>query len=147
MGAEKQRQLEAIELEIARGAQAQQGAGDLLAQLHYGDCRIGIVTRNSYENTLVTLQAAGLAEYFDRQTIISRACAQPKPHPDGIHRLLSRWTGHVAHCVMVGDYLFDMQCGREAGVTTVYLDQAGEDLWSDYADLVVRSLEQLQAYL
>ena len=144
---EKLLRLESIELEIALEAEAQVGACSLLSQLSERGLKVGILTRNSFQNTMATLNAAGLDVFFEQTAIISRECAPPKPSPEGIFQLLTRWSGDRSQAVMVGDYLFDMQCGREAGVTTVCLDQADDGLWHEHADLVVTSLVQLQRYL
>ena len=41
---------------------------------------------------------------------------------------------------MVGDYLFDMVAGREAGVMTVGFNGDGHFQWKDYSDYCVASL-------
>jgi phosphoglycolate phosphatase-like HAD superfamily hydrolase len=54
--------------------------------------------------------------------------------------LLSLWRGRVHEAVMVGDYLYDMQAGREAGVVTVGFDGHGDFRWKDYADYCITDL-------
>jgi phosphoglycolate phosphatase-like HAD superfamily hydrolase len=44
---------------------------------------------------------------------------------------------------MVGDYLFDLEAGKNAGVATVHLDVDGEFLWPEYSDYTVTSLKPL----
>jgi len=48
---------------------------------------------------------------------------------------------------MVGDYLFDLQAGRNAGTATVHMDVSGEFLWPELTTLGVRSLPELQRHL
>jgi phosphoglycolate phosphatase-like HAD superfamily hydrolase len=45
---------------------------------------------------------------------------------------------------MVGDYLFDLVAGREAGVATVYFDPGGEFEWAASADVSIASLTELR---
>jgi phosphoglycolate phosphatase-like HAD superfamily hydrolase len=45
---------------------------------------------------------------------------------------------------MVGDYLFDMLAGREAGVMTVLFDPGGEFEWGAHADVSVQRLDELR---
>ena len=44
---------------------------------------------------------------------------------------------------MVGDYLFDLEAGRQAGTATVYVDVSGHNHWPEQADLRVQSLSEL----
>ncbi|MCP3871159.1 MAG: HAD family hydrolase [Gammaproteobacteria bacterium] len=139
----RMRQLDAIELDLAASARAQEGAGELLEQLCRQAFHLGILTRNARGSAMKTLASCGLDKFFSDEDVISRGCVRPKPDPDGIHRLLNRWQGHPDQTVMIGDFLFDVQCGRNAGTTTVYFDPQGDNLWNEYADLVVSSLKEL----
>ncbi|SOC42619.1 HAD family hydrolase [Ureibacillus acetophenoni] len=42
-----------------------------------------------------------------------------KPHPDGILKIVERYSLDVNDCVMVGDAIFDIQMGKSAGCKTV----------------------------
>jgi phosphoglycolate phosphatase-like HAD superfamily hydrolase len=44
---------------------------------------------------------------------------------------------------MVGDYLFDLVAGRQAGVATVYVDVVGDGQWINQADFRVNNLSEL----
>ena len=45
---------------------------------------------------------------------------------------------------MVGDYLFDLQCARTAGTTSVLLRNHGKnEKFSDHADFTVEKFEQI----
>ncbi|MFM7734354.1 MAG: HAD family hydrolase [Alphaproteobacteria bacterium] len=137
--------LDAIELEIAREARPADGASDLLSRLRSAGVDLGIATRNSRENALETLRAAGLDGFFPREAILGRDEAPPKPRPDAILRLLASWRGASEAAVMVGDYLFDLEAGREAGAVTVYVDPSGLFPFARLADLQVRSLADVAA--
>lgn len=143
--ADKRRQLDALELDIASLAVAQPGAEHLLATLRDRGARVGILTRNGKAIAHATLAACGLADYFEDAAIISRDCCEPKPHPAGIRRLLHYWRGDRQSTVMVGDFRFDLEAGRAAGVTTVHLDVDGEFDFPWCTDIPVTSLEQLAA--
>jgi phosphoglycolate phosphatase-like HAD superfamily hydrolase len=47
---------------------------------------------------------------------------RPSPHPGGLLKLAQAWNVPASEMVMVGDYRFDLDCGRAAGAT----DGAGE---------------------
>ncbi|MBX2882953.1 MAG: HAD family hydrolase [Granulosicoccus sp.] len=144
---EKHRQLDEMELRMASDAVAQPGSRALLSHLSAAGAQLGIVTRNGREIADVTLEAAGLSEFFTVDTIVSRDCCAPKPDPAGVELLLNRWSANAAQSVMVGDYLFDLQAGRAAGLTTVQLDTSGEFAWPDITDVCVQSLPELHALL
>jgi HAD superfamily hydrolase (TIGR01509 family) len=145
--AQLHQQLDALELDIAHRATAQVGARDLLIKLRSRGDRIGILTRNSKPNAQATLATCGLAEFFPAEVILSRHCCPPKPSPDGIWQLLSGWSASPDRSVMVGDYLFDLEAGRRAGIATVYLDPTGEFPWQDRADLPITTLAEITAML
>lgn len=42
-----------------------------------------------------------------------------KPHPDGIFKIVERFSLNVTDCIMVGDAIFDIQMGKAAGCQTV----------------------------
>jgi phosphoglycolate phosphatase-like HAD superfamily hydrolase len=48
---------------------------------------------------------------------------------------------------MVGDYLYDLEAGRGAGVATVHLDTRGDVDWSRYTDVRVENLGEIIRYL
>ncbi len=137
--------LQAIELEIAQVSEAAAGAHELLQHLTAQGTRLGILTRNSALNTEVTLQAAGLADYFEAADLVSRDCAPPKPHPAGIQRLLAQWQAEPQEAVMVGDFIYDLQAGRAAGTATLYIDPSAGFPEREHADYCVTSLAELLA--
>jgi HAD superfamily hydrolase (TIGR01509 family) len=139
--------LDALELELARRARPAPGAAALLALLRARGARLGILTRNSNESALVTLEAAGLGAYFAADDVVARDHAPPKPRPDGIHRLLARWNAPPGEAVIVGDYRFDLEAGRAAGIATVYVDLDGSRAFAAHADLCVSELGEIASAL
>jgi len=135
--------LDAIELDLARGAQPAAGAAELLQGLEERGARCGIVTRNSLENARETLRAAGLEHFFSQSAIIGRDEAAPKPDPHGIQTLLDQWGAGAHDAVMVGDHRFDLQAGRAAGVVTVYVDGSESYQYAEHADHRVASLRSV----
>lgn len=117
---------------LAEAATAAAGAVALVRALHMRGCRLGILTRNARELASVTLAAIGLADVFDEADILGRDEAAPKPAPDGLHDFASRWAVSPAEMVMVGDYLFDLECGRAAGTHTLLVNCVG-DGWPSLA--------------
>ena len=139
------RRLAEIEREYALHARPLPGAHALLTSLVERSARLGILTRNSHANALQTLAVCDLAKFFDPAHVLGRDEAAPKPDPDGIRKLLAAWGAAPATAVMVGDFRYDLEAGRRAGVTTLYYDAAGQDLWTAGADFRVQSHAELLA--
>ena len=144
---QKHRELDDMELRMAADATQQPGSIELLDYLQAQGAKLGIVTRNGKQIAHATLDACGLADYFIDNTIVSRDCCTAKPDPAGVNLLLDRWSAQADTAVMVGDYLFDLQAGHAAGVTTVHMDVAGEFAWPQLTDVAVKSLQELTQQL
>ncbi|MBC8259902.1 MAG: HAD family hydrolase [SAR324 cluster bacterium] len=139
--------LQEIEEKLARDASPAPGVKTLLDELQCRDYELGILTLNSRENAWFTLESLGLAQYFKEEAVIGRWCAEPKPSPHGIQKLLTHWKVAAAEALMVGDYLYDLQVGRAAEVLTVHVDPGGVFAWPELADIQVNSLDELVALL
>lgn len=135
--------LDALERELAARAVPAPGAADLLRALEKRGARLGILTRNSASNTRATLEATGLHGFFQPPDVVAREHAPPKPRPDGIHRLLARWNAPPQQALIVGDYRFDLEAGRAAGIATVYFDCDASREFAAHADLHVTRLDQI----
>jgi HAD superfamily hydrolase (TIGR01509 family) len=139
--------LDAIELAIARSSRTQPGALELLSLLHASGARLGILTRNSHANAMETLAQCGLSSFFPAPFVLGREACAPKPSGDGIRKLLQAWDARPEQAVMVGDFLYDLQAGREAGTFTVYFDIGGEGEYAAQADLCVHTFFALRDHL
>lgn len=139
--------LQEIENSLVHRTEAAHGAADLLSTLSQRGARVGVLTRNTRENALRTLSAIGMGEFFREEWVIGRDEAPPKPSPDGIRRLARHWKAEPDDMLMVGDYLYDLQTGRSAGVATVHVDPEGLFRWPALADILVTSLADLAAGL
>lgn len=135
--------LQEIELELAGLTRAASGARALLQQLQDSGIQRGVLTRNTRENALRTLELVGLGGFFDPAHVLGRDEARPKPDPDGIHRLAHIWGIDPGTTVMVGDYQYDLQAGRLAGALTVHVDATRSFRWPELADVSVGTLEEL----
>lgn len=128
------------ETELAAIARPQEDALALLDELKHRGATTGILTRNRRVTAIETLKVTGLSDYFDEGDILGRECAEPKPSPEGLQRLLERWQGSPEQGVMVGDYIHDVRAGRAAGVGTILIERSGPTGWDSEADYVLQSL-------
>ncbi len=140
--------LQEIEAEIARQAQPAPGVYDLLETLTAQGRRLGILTLNSRENAWITLEALDLAHFFEPASVLGRWCLKnPKPAPDGLNHLLQHWQSAPDDAVMVGDFRWDLETGRAAGVATVHIDPSAAFPWPELTDHRFSSLTDLQQQL
>ncbi|MGC6373159.1 HAD family hydrolase [Pseudomonas sp. K2I15] len=123
----------AHERELALGSVAAIGAVELVRELAGRGYRLGILTRNARELAHVTLQAIGLADCFAVEDVLGRDDAPPKPDPGGLLKLAHAWDVAPQEMVMVGDYRFDLDCGRAAGTKTVLVNLP-DNPWPELTD-------------
>ena len=139
--------LNELEFHYAGKASLMQGATELLQNLHDGGRQLAILTRNTMPVVKQTLRACAIDHFFPLEHILDRDACIPKPSPDGIMQLLNFWKAEAEDTVMVGDYLYDLEAGKGAGVATVHLDTRGNVDWSEFTDIRVENLGQIIDYL
>ncbi|WP_426115773.1 HAD family hydrolase [Pseudomonas sp. DSP3-2-2] len=134
------------ERELALGSQAAPGAVELVRDLAGRGFRLGILTRNARELAHVTLEAIGLADCFALEDILGRDEAAHKPDPAGLLHLAHAWQVEPSQMVMVGDYRFDLDCGRAAGTRTILVNLP-ENPWPELADWHAQDCVELRGLL
>ena len=139
--------LNELEFYYAGKASVMQGASELLQKLHENGRQLAILTRNTMPVVKQTLQACKIDHFFPLNHILDRDACMPKPSPDGVRHLLDLWQADADDTVMVGDYLYDLEAGKGAGVATVHLDTRGDVDWSEFTDIRVEELGELIGYL
>lgn len=135
------------ELEIAKDTEPAEGSKMLIKSLSARGCTLGVVTRNLKSLAQVSLDVIGIGGCFKETDIIGRDEAPPKPEPDGLRHLLKSWDVEPDDAVMVGDYLYDLEAGRNAGTGTIHVDPTGLFSWPECTDLAVRDLAVLHGMI
>ncbi len=139
--------LNELEFYYAGKASVMQGAAELLQKLHDDGRQLAILTRNTMPVVKHTLEACRLEHFFPLEHILDRDSCIPKPSPDGVKRLLDFWRAEADDTVMVGDYLYDLEAGKGAGVVTIHVDTRGDADWPKYTDIRVEGLGEITNYL
>ena len=134
------------ERDLAQGSRPAPGAVELVRELAGRGYQLGILTRNARELAHVTLEAIGLADCFAEADVLGRDEAPPKPHPGGLLKLAEAWDISPSRMVMVGDYRFDLDCGRAAGTRTVLVNLP-DNPWPELTDWHARDCAQLRDLL
>ena len=132
--------LEDHERRAAYGSILQQGAAETLAELRRRGYRLAILTRNARRWVQVVLEKHGLVV----DALRCRDDGAIKPSTEPVKALCDGLGCRTAESWMVGDHLFDIRSGREAGCTTVLMlgDRPAPD-YAGQADHVIRRLCQL----
>lgn len=128
---EKLQKLEVLELAAAKDAVVFPGVLDLLKELAVRKIHSGILTRNCRLATHHVIRSLEL----NITMTITREDAPPKPDPTGINNFLNHWNLKSHELLFVGDFGFDIECGKKAGVKTALFTNGQEPAgnWSpDY---------------
>ena len=64
--------------------------------------------------------------------------AAPKPDPAGVQLIAERWGLPSHEIIVIGDYLFDLQAGRRAGMRSVLFAPGECPPFASEADFVLR---------
>ena len=144
MGPEQRKQAEEIlhrhERQAAEESSLNDGAKETLSALRQKGICIGILTRNTTANTMAV--AAKHELQFD--AIVGREDGPVKPDTFGILYLCKHFGVEAGETIMVGDYLYDLICAKEAGATAVLLaNHKRADEFAEYADFSIEKIGQI----
>jgi HAD superfamily hydrolase (TIGR01509 family) len=116
------------------------GAKQTLAALRKAGIGIGILTRNKRANALAVAGKHGLK--FD--VVVGREDGPVKPDAFGVLEICRQFGVRPEETLLVGDYLFDLQCAKAADAIAVLLanhERASE--FAEYADFVIEKIDQI----
>jgi HAD superfamily hydrolase (TIGR01509 family) len=138
--------LDRFEIEAAGDSEPNSGAEELIPYLRSKDLRVGIISRNSYQSIERALKNFKTISVSDFDLIISRDDpVKPKPSADGILFAAEKLGLDVKHILVVGDYIFDIQAGHDAGAITVLLNNKPDSLAKQVdSDFTISRLEELK---
>ena len=127
------------ELEGAAQATLLPGVAELLAEVRRRGLHQAIATRNSKPVAEATLSRLGI----EIELVLTRDCGPIKPDPWPVLHACQKWGTRRDEVAVIGDYRFDIECGRAAGAKTVLLthdDNPDEYPNHEGANLVLSSL-------
>ena len=130
--------LDRHEAEAAARSELMPGAKELLAALRRRGLKLAVLTRNSR----VSVDAACRRHGLEFDAVSTRETHRPKPDPDGVHGLMKAFGAAAGETVVVGDYRFDIEAGRSAGVRTIAI-LAQPKPWAEDATFVTYSLAEV----
>lgn len=98
-------------------SQLNPGARETLQRLRDQGVHIGILTRNRKRNAQAIAERHALQ--FD--AVVGREDGPVKPDAFGVRHLCRHFGVRPSQTLLVGDYLFDLQCARAAGAVPVLI--------------------------
>ncbi len=133
--------LDKHEQEAAEESELNPGAIELLDLLRQQNYPIGLLTRNSRASVKIICQKHGLS--FDAvSTREDEGPDKPDPHP--FLQLSKMLKVNPTEAIMVGDYLFDLLCGKNAGAKTVLIKtNKDHENYIHEADFAIDRLNEL----
>jgi HAD superfamily hydrolase (TIGR01509 family) len=138
--------LNAFEIKAASNSKPNPGVEELIYDLHAKGLCVGIISRNSFQSIERALDNFENVHISDFDLIISRDTpVKPKPSADGILLAAREMNVDVSQMLVVGDFVFDIQAGREAGAFTVFLDhQSIPEHNQIESDFTISNLQELK---
>ena len=138
--------LENFENKAAECSEPNSGAEELLLYLRSNGLSTGIISRNSLESIKRSFHNFKKIKYSDFDVIISRDDpVRPKPYADGVILAAKKLKVDIKELVVVGDFLFDIQAGKNAGSITVFLNNGLEhDFTEPESDYTISQLGELK---
>lgn len=119
--------LDRFELDAAAKSLPNPGAREIITQIHEMGLAAGIITRNSRQSVLCALSHFEGLKVADFDLIISRDDpVKPKPSGQGILLAAQKLQIAPGQILMVGDFVFDIQAGIDAGALTALLNNGHE---------------------
>lgn len=135
--------LHSHELRSAEQATLFDGAVEFLQWIDHRQIPRAILTRNSRICTDLVLDRLGL----QFSCVLTREDAPPKPDPAGLLDICRQWSLPPCEVAFCGDYLFDLQAGRSAGMHTILYSPGDLPEFADQADHIVRHFHTAIAQL
>ena len=93
------------------------GVAELWQAIIRRGLKYAVATRNSRAIADETLRKFSLPV----EIVLTRDCGPVKPDPWPVLHVARRWGLSPEEIVVIGDYRFDIECGRSAGAKTVLL--------------------------
>jgi pyrophosphatase PpaX len=118
----------------ARMAGLHEGIREILEFLKSRGILLAVFTGKGKRTTVITLEKMGIKQYFD-MIVTGSDVANHKPSPDGIRKVLSRYSLQPAEVLMVGDAVSDVTAAHAAGVRIAAV------LWDSYGREKVQTMD------
>ena len=128
-----------VEMEGAAAAVAVEGAKDLIAWLAETRKPWAVVSRNCRDSIILAAERCGIAL---PPVTLSREDPYVKPDGGALALAAERLGVLLTDCVMVGDFLYDLQAARNAGIPSVLVRKKTGAEWESMADYTYDTVKE-----
>lgn len=141
--------LDQFEYRAAEVSTPNRGAEQLLTFLKGHKIPCAVVSRNSLRSVLRALENFDTVSADDFQSLITRDDQiPPKPDPASIQESARRLKIPVEEVLTVGDFIYDVEAGKNSGALTVYLSNDSPlPYFTEPPDYVVHGLKELESLI
>jgi len=144
MDPDQRRRADAIlhrhERHAAENSRLNDGVSDLLSELRKRNIAIGLLTRNTRENTLHVARQHQLC--FD--IIVARQDGPAKPDAYGVLKMCDHFHSAPSETLVVGDFLHDLQAAHNAGAIAVLIKTHPKaEHYQTHADYCISHMNEL----
>ncbi len=127
------------EKELQENCTLNDGFAELIDFLKEKEIKTGIVTRSSREHADIVRKKLGIPI----EHVIAREDAEPKPSGKPIIMLSEMLDVPAEKMIFVGDFLWDILAGKNAGVKTVLLVNEHSKRFEHLADYSIKRLDEI----
>jgi HAD superfamily hydrolase (TIGR01549 family) len=131
--------IEKFEIYAIENNRLQAGVEDALKRFAQANIHLAIITRNTTRSTKALL--AKLSVKFD--PVLTREFPHIKPAPEPVLHILDAWQIKPDECMMIGDYIHDIESANAAGAFSCYFKNPNMKHWEE-ADFTVSSYQELE---
>ena len=125
------------------------GVVEMLTECRSLGAKMAIVTSKSELGANITIDRLGLRDFFDLIVTCNSGCGH-KPQPEPAIFAMEKLNATPADCVFIGDSMYDIQCGRDAGTSTCAVTWGAgttEELLAERPDKTANTVDELRQYL
>jgi HAD superfamily hydrolase (TIGR01549 family) len=132
--------IEKYELYAIENNRLQTGVEHALKRFSKAGISLAIITRNTHRSTNALLEK--LPVKFN--PVLTREFPFIKPAPEPVLHILESWQIKPDECLMIGDYIHDIQSANSAGALSCYFKNPDVKHWDEHADFTVSSYRELE---
>ena len=113
------------------------GVKETMEWLHSRKIPTGVLTRNSQVCAQHMLKKHKLSFEY----LLTREDCLPKPHPEGLLKLAGYYNLNPEDCLYVGDFKFDLETAKNAGMKSALFNLRPNCTYKDRANFVFSSYQ------
>eukprot|EP00831_Metopus_contortus_P079890 TRINITY_DN8042_c0_g2_i1.p2 TRINITY_DN8042_c0_g2~~TRINITY_DN8042_c0_g2_i1.p2 ORF type:complete len:191 (-),score=42.64 TRINITY_DN8042_c0_g2_i1:849-1421(-) len=132
--------IEEYECSLAEQNRLHPGVVEAFEKFEEQGIRIAILTRNSSRSVEIFLKKFGLKV----DMYLSRDFEYIKPAPEPVLHIIEKWGFKPEECIIVGDYIHDIDCGKAAGIYTCFFRNDGHESFEEHAHFCAGTYQELE---